>query len=104
MGAQKKIPPTHPGEIIKVDFLEPLGLSQKKLADALGVSPRRISNIINAKGRITGEIALRLAHFFDMTPRFWLGIQARYDLDVAEEALEGRIEREVKTKEEVLAA
>lgn len=103
MATERKIPPTHPGEILKLDFLEPLSLSQNKLADALGVSPRRISEIVNGKRAVTADTALRLARFFDMTPGFWLGLQKQYELDVATDALEGRLEREVKTRDEVLA-
>lgn len=103
MTTEKRIPPTHPGEILKLDFLEPLKLSQRTLADALGVNPRRISEIVNGKRSVTADTALRLARFFDVTPGFWLGLQKQYDLDVAEDALEGRLEREVKTKEDVLA-
>ena len=103
MAMEKRIPPTHPGEILKLDFLEPLKLSQRTLADALGVNPRRISEIVNGKRSVTADTALRLARFFDVTPGFWLGLQKQYDLDVAEDALEGRLEREVKTKEDVLA-
>ena len=103
MATEKRIPPTHPGEILKLDFLEPLKLSQRTLADALGVNPRRISEIVNGKRSVTADTALRLARFFDVTPGFWLGLQKQYDLDVAEDALEGRLECEVKTKEDVLA-
>ena len=103
MATEKRIPPTHPGEILKLDFLEPLKLSQRTLADALGVNPRRISEIVNGKRSVTADTALRLARFFDVTPGFWLGLQKQYDLDVAEDALEGRLEREVRTKEDVLA-
>ena len=103
MTTEKRIPPTHPGEILKLDFLEPLKLSQRTLADALGVNPRRISEIVNGKRSVTADTALRLARFFDVTPGFWLGLQKQYDLDVAEDALKGRLEREVKTKEDVLA-
>ena len=103
MATEKRIPPTHPGEILKLDFLKPLKLSQRTLADALGVNPRRISEIVNGKRSVTADTALRLARFFDVTPGFWLGLQKQYDLDVAEDALEGRLEREVKTKEDVLA-
>ena len=103
MATEKRIPPTHPGEILKLDFLEPLKLSQRTLADALGVNPRRISEIVNGKRSVTADTALRLARFFDVTPGFWLGLQKQYDLDMAEDALEGRLEREVKTKEDVLA-
>ena len=103
MATEKRIPPTHPGEILKLDFLEPLKLSQRTLADALSVNPRRISEIVNGKRSVTADTALRLARFFDVTPGFWLGLQKQYDLDVAEDALKGRLEREVKTKEDVLA-
>ena len=103
MATEERIPPTHPGEILKLDFLEPLKLSQRTLADALGVNPRRISEIVNGKRSVTADTALRLARFFDVTPGFWLGLQKQYDLDVAEDALKGRLEREVKTKEDVLA-
>jgi addiction module HigA family antidote len=103
MATEKRIPPTHPGEILKLDFLEPLKLSQRTLADALGVNPHRISEIVNGKRSVTADTALRLARFFDVTPGFWLGLQKQYDLDVAEDALKGRLEREVKTKEDVLA-
>ena len=103
MATERKIPPTHPGEILKLDFLEPMQLSQNKLAEALGVNPRRISEIVNGKRSVTADTALRLARFFDMTPGFWLGLQAQYDLDTTADALEGRLEREVKTRDEVLA-
>ena len=103
MATEERIPPTHPGEILKLDFLEPLKLSQRTLADALDVNPRRISEIVNGKRSVTADTALRLARFFDVTPGFWLGLQKQYDLDVAEDALKGRLEREVKTKEDVLA-
>jgi addiction module HigA family antidote len=102
MSASPRIPPTHPGEILKLEFLDPLGLSQRKLADALGVNPRRINEIVNGRRSVTADTALRLARFFDVTPGFWMGLQAQYDLDVAMDALEGRLEREVKTKEDVL--
>lgn len=101
--ATEKIPPTHPGEILRQEFLEPLGLSQRKLADSLGVSPRRVNEIVNGRRAITADTALRLARFFDMTPGFWLGLQKQYELDVAEDKLEGRLEREVKTRDEVMA-
>jgi addiction module HigA family antidote len=102
MTDKRKIPPTHPGEILKLDFLEPLGLSQNKLAEALSVNPRRVSEIVNGKRSVTADTALRLARFFDVTPGFWMGLQAQYDLDVAEDALEGRLEREVKTQKEAI--
>ncbi len=102
MAVEKKIPPTHPGEILKLDFLEPLGLSQNKLAEALDVSPRRISEIVNAKRSVTADTALRLGKFFGMSAEFWIGLQSDYDLEIAEDALEDLL-KQVKTKEQVLA-
>ena len=99
MTTEKRIPPTHPGEILKLDFLEPLKLSQRTLADALGVNPRRISELVNGRRTVTADTALRLARFFDVSPRFWMGLQAQYDLDRATDALAGRLEREVRTRE-----
>jgi addiction module HigA family antidote len=95
-------PPVHPGEFLREDFLKPMGISQNKLAQALGVSPRRISEIVNEKRSVTADTAMRLGKFFDMTPAFWLNMQMRYDLDLAEDEMRERIEREVKTKDEVL--
>ncbi len=88
MADERKIPPTHPGEILRTEFLEPLDMSQNELARRLGVDPRRVNEIVNEKRSITADTALRLAALFDMTPDFWLGIQTRYDLDVAEDELE----------------
>lgn len=101
--AKKKLAPVHPGEILKFEFLEPMGLSQNKLAKALNVSPRRISEIVNAKRSVTADTAMRLGRFFDTTPAFWLNIQKRYDLDLAEDEIREVIDREVKTKDEVMA-
>ncbi len=91
----KKIKPVSPGEILQEEFLGPMGLSQNKLANDMSVPPRRINEIVHGKRRITADTALRLAHYFKMTPRFWLGLQRDYDLDVEEDKLADRIEREV---------
>ncbi len=93
--ATKKLAPVHPGEILQKEFLEPMGLSQNKLALALGVPARRINEIILGKRGITADTALRLARYFKMSPQFWLGLQMDYELDVAEDMLEGRLEKEV---------
>lgn len=93
---KKKIAPVHPGEILQKEFLEPMGLSQNKLAMALHVPARRINEIVLGKRGITADTALRLARYFRMTPQFWLGLQMDYELDVAEDAVEKRIEREVE--------
>jgi len=90
-----KLSPLHPGEILQKEFLGPLGLSQNKLAMALHVPARRINEIVLGKRRVTADTALRLSRYFRMSPQFWLGLQMDYELDVAEDSLEGRIEKEV---------
>ena len=72
--------PTPPGEILRYEFLEPLGLSQKKLAEAWGITRVRLSEILRGKGAVTPDTALRLARFFDTTPEFWLGLQTDVSL------------------------
>ena len=93
--ATKKLDPVHPGEILLKEFLEPMGLSQNRLALALGVPARRINEIVLGKRGITADTALRLARYFKMSPQFWLGLQMDYELDVAEDTLEGRLEKEI---------
>ena len=93
--APKKLDPVHPGEILLKEFIEPMGLSQNRLALALGVPARRINEIVLGKRGITADTALRLARYFKMSPQFWLGLQMDYELDVAEDMLEGRLEKEV---------
>jgi len=92
----EKMPPVHPGEILCEEFLKPLGISQKRLGRDLGVSPRRINEIVHAKRNVTADTALRFARYFGNSPEFWLGLRMDYDLDVAEERLAGRIRREVR--------
>ena len=92
----KKIPPVHPGEILQEEFLAPLGISQNRLGAELGVSPRRINEIIHGKRAITADTALRLSKFFGNSASFWLGLQMDYDLDVADDALASRINKEVR--------
>ncbi len=96
----EKIPPVHPGEILMEEFLRPMGLSQNRLANGLGVPPRRINEVVLGKRRITADTALRLAHYFDMSPQFWLGLQMDYDLDIEKDRLSARLE-EVKVYSEV---
>jgi addiction module HigA family antidote len=93
--ATKKLAPVHPGEILQKEFLEPMGLNQNRLALALGVPARRINEIVLRKRGITADTALRLARYFKMSPQFWLGLQMDYELDVAEDTLEGRLEKEI---------
>ena len=94
--AEQRIPPVHPGEVLLEDFLKPMGLSQYRLAKALGVPPQRIGDIVHGRRAVTADTALRLGRFFSMEAQFWLNLQARHDLEVAADALEGRLEREVQ--------
>lgn len=89
-----------PGEILEEDFLKPLGLSQYRLAKDIGVPARRINEIVKGERAITADTALRLGRYFKMSAQFWLNLQSHYDLELEEERLAGRLEREVK----VLAA
>jgi len=91
----KKLPPIHPGEILMEEFIEPMGLSQYRLAKDISVPPRRINEIVHGKRGITADTALRLGRFFGMSPQFWLNLQTRYDLEVAEDLLEDRLDDEV---------
>lgn len=84
-----------PGEVLLEEFLKPMGLSQNQLALALRVPARRINEIVHGQRRITADTALRLARYFQMSPQFWLGLQMDYDLDVAEDELGARLDREV---------
>jgi len=93
---KNKIPPLHPGEVLFEEFLKPMNISQNQLGRDLGVSARRINEIIHGKRSITADTALRLARYFDNSPQFWLGLQMDYDLDVDTDRLSHRIEREVK--------
>ncbi len=91
-----KIPPLHPGEVLFEEFLKPLNISQNQLGRDLGVSARRINEIIHGKRSVTADTALRLARYFGNSPQFWLGLQVDYDLDVETDRLSNRIEQEVK--------
>ena len=88
--------PVHPGEVLLEEFLRPMGLSQNRLALDIRVNARRINEIVLGKRRVTADTALRLARYFDMSPQFWLGLQADYDLDIAAQALGDSLKREVK--------
>lgn len=93
---KSKIPPLHPGEVLFEEFLKPLNISQNQLGRDLGVSARRINEIIHGKRSITADTALRLARCFGNSPQFWLGLQMDYDLDIEKDRLPHRIEKEVK--------
>jgi addiction module HigA family antidote len=88
--------PIHPGEVLLEDFMKPLGLSQYRLAKDIGVTPIRISQIVNGQRAITIDTALRLARYFGTSAAVWLRLQMRYDLEVAENELQEKIDREVK--------
>ncbi len=94
-----KLPPIHPGEVLLADFLEPLALSQYRLAQDMSVPPRRINEIVHGTRAITADTALRLARYFGTTERFWLNLQARFDLETQRDALGPRLEREVRIYE-----
>ncbi len=87
------IPPIQPGEILMDEFLEPLQISQNRLAVAIGVPPRRINGIVHGKRRITADTALRLARYFGTTDRFWLNLQTRFDLEVEKDRLGNSLDR-----------
>ncbi len=95
MKNDEKLLPIHPGEVLLEEFLKPMNLSQNQLALAVRVPARRINEIIHGKRRITADTALRLAHYFDMSPRFWLGLQMDYDLDIAEDEIGEQLQKEV---------
>ncbi len=88
----------HPGEVLLEEFLKPLSLSQHRLALEIGVPARRINEIVLKKRSVTADTALRLGRYFGMSPQFWLGLQAQYDLDRAIDVLGDRLEREVRPR------
>ncbi len=90
------MPPIHPGEILYEEFLKSMGISQNQLGKDLGVSPRRINEIIHGKRSITADTTFRLSAYFGNSPSFWLGLQMDYDLDVAEDTLALKIKKEVR--------
>lgn len=91
----RKLPPIHPGEILLADFLEPMGISQYRVAQDISVPPRRINEIVHGTRRITADTALRLARYFGTTERFWLNLQSRFDLDEQKDLLGNRLAKEV---------
>lgn len=91
-----KLSPVHPGEVLLDEFIKPMNLSQNRLAIDIGVDGRRINEIVLGKRAITADTALRLSRFFGNSPQFWMGLQTQYDLDVAEDQLGKRLDREVR--------
>jgi antitoxin HigA-1 len=94
--AEAKLPPIHPGEILLEEFLEPMGISQYRLAKEIGVPARRINEIVLGKRAITPDTALRLSRYFGLSERFWLNLQTRYDLEVEKDRLADRLQYEVR--------
>lgn len=92
---KRDFPPIHPGEILVTEFLEPMGVSQYRLAKDIGVTARRINEIVHGRRSITADTALRLGRFFGMEAQFWLNLQSHYDMEVAQEALADRLDKEV---------
>ncbi len=92
----KKLATIHPGEILREDYLKPLGLSVNRLALALRVPATRMAEIVHQRRGISPDTALRLARYFQTTPRFWLNLQAAFDLETAEDQLRAVVERDVQ--------
>lgn len=95
MAPANSLPNIHPGEILREEFLRPLGLSQNRLARETGVSPRRINEIVLEKRAISADTALRLARYFGTSAKFWMGLQADYDLELARREIGERLQREI---------
>ena len=87
MTTAKTMPPIHPGEVLMEEYLEPLGITQHRLAIAIGVPPRRINEIVHGKRRITADTGLRMARYFGTAERIWMNFQGRYDLEVERDRL-----------------
>jgi len=92
----RKLPPIHPGEILLEEFLKPMALSQYRLAKDIHVPSRRINEIVLGKRSISPDTALRLSRYFGLSERFWLNLQARYDLETEKDRLADRLEQEVR--------
>ncbi len=93
---EKKImAPIHPGEILMKEFIEPMRITQYRVAKDISVAPRRINEIVHGKRAITADTALRLARYFDTSERFWMNLQTRYDMEVQKDLLGDRLEKEV---------
>lgn len=92
----QKFTPVHPGEILLEEFLKPLGISQYRLAKDISVPARRINEIVHGQRAISTDTALRLSRYFELSERFWMNLQAHYDLELEKDRLAGRLEKEVK--------
>jgi antitoxin HigA-1 len=96
--ARRKLDPIHPGEVLLDDFLDPLGLSQYRLAQDISVPPRRINEIVHGNRSISADTALRLGRYFGNSEQFWLNLQSHYDLEVERDRLGDRLEKEVAVR------
>jgi addiction module HigA family antidote len=94
--SEEKLAPTHPGEVLFEDFLVELDISQYRVAKDIGVPPRRINEIVHGKRAITADTALRLSRYFGTSERFWLNLQAQYELETQKDRLGARLEDEVR--------
>lgn len=94
----EKLNPVHPGEVLLEEFLKPMSLSQNRLAIDIGVDARRINEIVLGVRSVTADTALRLARYFGISPQFWLGLQAEYDLGITSDMLGKRLDREVRPR------
>ena len=94
--AKRKFAPVHPGLVLTEDFLKSMEITQYRLAKGIGVPPRRINEIVQGKRGITADTALRFGRFFAMEAQFWMNLQSHYDLEVAKDAMAGRLNREVE--------
>ncbi len=94
--SEQKLPPIHPGEILLEEFLNPMGISQYRLAKDTSVSARRINEIVHGQRAISPDTALRLSRYFGLSERFWINLQARYNLEVEKDRLKDRLDREVR--------
>ena len=95
----KKLKPVHPGEILREEFMKPLGLSMNKMAMDLRVPVTRIAEIVAERRSVTADSALRFARYFKNSPTFWMNLQSRYDLEVAEDEIAAKVERDVQPLE-----
>jgi len=94
--SEQKLPPIHPGEILMEEFLKPMGISQYRLAKDISVPVRRINEIVHGARTISPDTALRLSRYFGLSERFWINLQARYNLEIEKDRLEDRLDREVR--------
>jgi antitoxin HigA-1 len=98
----RKIAPVHPGEILKEEFLDPMAISQYRLAKNISVPPRRINEIVHGKRSISADTALRLGRFFGISPQFWINLQSHYDLEIEKDKLGALLDKDVKVYTELV--